>query len=377
VIIQDELTVNSIPATSTAAVFREVGKPLSLEKFPIPQLRGGEVLARILCATICGSDLHSYYGRRPSPKPSVLGHEMVAEIQAVGPEGARDFNGNPLKIGDRITWSMVWSCGRCFFCRHGLRPKCEKLMKFGHAELTPDWSLSGGMAEHCHLPGGTAIFRVPENVPDAVATPSNCATATVAAAFRHAGSVDGQCVVIHGAGMLGQTACAMASLGGAAHVVVIEPDPARREKALQFGATEAIDSGLAEAEILARIKKLTEDRGADVGLEFSGHPGAVELGIRLLRPGGRLILAGSTFPQRPLRIDGEDLVRRLIQLIGVYNYLPEDLESALRFLSESVDSFPFETLVGRRFPLTAVNEAMDYAERERPPRVALLPQHED
>jgi threonine dehydrogenase-like Zn-dependent dehydrogenase len=78
--------------TSLAAVFRVVGEPLTLERFPIPALAGSEALVRIRCATICGSDLHSYFGRRHSSMPSVLGHEMgsyalarLGELQARAP----------------------------------------------------------------------------------------------------------------------------------------------------------------------------------------------------------------------------------------------------------------------------------------------------
>ena len=94
--------------TSLAAVFTAVGEPLALREFPLPELRGSEILVRVRCTTICGSDLHSYFGRRHSPVPSVLGHEMVGEIADAGPRGALDFRGSPLKIGDRVTWSM---CG--------------------------------------------------------------------------------------------------------------------------------------------------------------------------------------------------------------------------------------------------------------------------
>lgn len=354
-------------------MFRAVREPLTLERFPIPELRGAEVLARIRCATICGSDLHSYFGRRHSPAPSILGHEIVGEIEAIGPAGGRDYRGSPLHIGDRVTWSMVWSCGDCFYCRHGLHPKCERLLKFGHEEITPGRALFGGMAQHCWLPEGTAIFRVPSNLPDAVASPANCATATVAAVFRNAGPVDDQAVVVHGAGMLGQTACAMAALGGAAQVIVLEPDARRRELALRFGATAAIDSALPKQNILERVKSLSAGRGADIGLELAGYPESIELGIELLRMGGRLVIAGATFPSRPVQLQGELLVRRLIRIAGVYNYSPEDLESALLFLERAVDRYPFRELVTHSFPLNEANAAMHCAETERPPRVMLVP----
>jgi alcohol dehydrogenase len=297
----------------------------------------------------------------------------VAELVAAGPAGVSDFRGRPLVLGDRVTWSMVWSCGECFYCQHGLRPKCERLLKFGHEKIIPGRALIGGMAEYCHLPERTAIFKVPQNVPDGVASPANCATSTVAAVFRNAGPCQGQTVVVHGAGMLGLTACAMAACSGAAQVIALEPDPQRRNLALNFGAHAVLDSTLPEEETRQRIYDLTEKRGADLGLEFSGYPEAIELGVRLLREGGRFVMAGATFPARPVQLLGEQLVRRLLQIIGVYNYQPEDLETALEFLASCQQRYPFAELVGKSFTLDEVNTAFDYAERRRPPRVAVIP----
>ena len=360
-------------STSLAAVFRAAGEPLRLERFPLPAPVGSEALVRVRCATICGSDLHSYFGRRHSPTPGILGHEIVGEIAAMGPDGARDYGGVPLRAGDRVTWSMVWSCGQCFYCRHGLRPKCERLMKFGHERISPGRVLIGGMAEYCHLPEGTAIFRVPASLPDAVASPANCATATVAAVLGNAGTVKDEVVVVHGAGMLGLTACAMADTMGAACVVVLEPDQRRRELALRFGAAVAIDSALPPADAAARIRELSAGRGADASLEFCGYPEAIETGIGFLRMGGRMVMAGATFPSRPVQLSADQLVRRMIRITGVYNYAPEDLERALAFLAGAVDRYPFEDLVGARYPLREVNAAMAFAESESPPRVALIP----
>lgn len=362
-----------LPQEGRVAVFRAVGAPLTVERHPVPKLHGAEVLVKISCATICGSDLHSYSGGRHCPTPCVLGHEMVGKIVATGPHGAFDFRGRPLQIGDRITWSMVWSCGQCFYCQHGLRSKCEKLMKFGHEELTPSRVFIGGMAEYCQLPEGTAIFRVPENVSDAVASPSNCATATVAATMRYAGSVADATVLVHGAGMLGQTACAMASMGDAKHVIVLEPDASRRASALRFGATLVLDGMGSPDEIRAAVLECTSGRGVDVAIELSGYPEAIETGLGLLRFGGHMILAGSTFTSRPVPILPEQVVRRLLRISGVYNYNPEDLETALEFLAQAQGRFPFAELVGKSFPLSEINAAFDFAQQQRPPRVAVIP----
>jgi alcohol dehydrogenase len=366
--------MSTLPNESKAAVFYRVGEPLVIERFPIPALAGREVLVRIRCATLCGSDLHSYFGRRPTPVPGILGHEMIGEIVGIGPDGATDYFGKRLAFGDRVTWSMVWSCGHCFFCRRGLGSKCERRRKFGHEAIEPGRrELFGGLAEYCHLPERTAIFRVPGSLSDAVASPANCATATVAAVLRRAGEIAGQSIVVHGAGMLGHTASAMATEAGARQVIVLEPSPPRRESARAFGATEVWDSSLPVEETLAQVQARTEDRGADVAIELSGVPEAVELGFRLLRPGGHLILVGSTFPSRPVPLSPEQIVRRMIQIVGVHNYEPEDLHAALEFLSRTHDRFPFQGLIHPIFPLDAVNAAFNYAERERPSRVAVIP----
>jgi threonine 3-dehydrogenase len=213
--------------TALAAVFRAPGQPLTIDAFPIPKIEPGQTLVRIRCATICGSDLHTHTGRRISPSPSVLGHEMVGDIVATD---------TSFQVGDRVTWSMVWSCGTCDNCLRGLHAKCHHLYKFGHAAITPTSHFSGGFAQYCLLPAGTEIFKIPANIPDPVASIANCATATVAATLRKAAPIKDQTIVILGAGMLGLNACAMANHLGAKEVFAIDTDPHRQALATHFGA---------------------------------------------------------------------------------------------------------------------------------------------
>src|SRR5262249_42304384 len=161
------------------------------------------------------------------------------------------------------TWSTIWSCGACYYCTRGLRPKCEHLMKFGHERIAAGRDLIGGLADHCILREGAGIFRVPPNVPDTVASPANCATATVAAVLRAAGGVESQTVVVYGAGMLGLTACAMASACGASNVIAIERDPGRAELPGRFGATIVLDGSAPADEIRQQVLDQTEGRGAE------------------------------------------------------------------------------------------------------------------
>jgi alcohol dehydrogenase len=233
--------------------------------------------------------------------------------------------------------------------------------------------LIGGFAEFCFLPERTAICRVPVNVPDEVASPANCATSTVAAVVRHAGSLAGANVVVYGAGMLGLTACAMAKQQRAAQVIAVETDPRRAELARRFGADQVLDGGAGKVDLALAVKNLTAGRGAEFVLEFTGVPEAMEAGFELLRFGGRFVMAGATFPARPIPLDAEQLVRRMIRMQGVYNYEAQDLKAALSFLSDAIARYPFAELVGQSFRLDEIQEAFDYAENVKPPRVALRP----
>jgi len=87
-----------------AAVFREALQPLEIRRFDVPDPKAGETLVRVTACTICGSDLHTYEGRRVAPAPSILGHEIIGRIESLGHGALRqDQNSLPLSPGDRVT----------------------------------------------------------------------------------------------------------------------------------------------------------------------------------------------------------------------------------------------------------------------------------
>src|SRR5262249_49193330 len=155
---------------------------------------------------------------------------------------------------------------------------------------------------------------------------------------------------------------------GASRIIAVDTNPARSQLASRFGASVALDAHTPADQIRDQILTITNGRGADILLDFSGVPDAIELGFPLLRFGGRMILAGSVLPSRPIQLAAEQIVRRLIQIAGVYNYQPEDLGTALDFLSRNVDCFPFHELIGPIFSLDQIQAAMNFAESSRPPR---------
>jgi putative phosphonate catabolism associated alcohol dehydrogenase len=353
-----------------AAIFTGPGKPLELREFPVPKPGRGEVLVDITCATICGSDQHTFHGRRTEPTPCVLGHEIVGRIVAFGPEAPRnDLAGSPLAPGDRVTWTLAASCGECFYCKKGLPQKCEHLFKYGHVAATPGREFTGGFAECCILRAGTGILRLPDDLSDALAAPANCATATVAASLRLAGPVEDATVVVMGCGVLGLNAIAMASAAGATKIIGCDISESRAESAMAFGATGFALPGA----VAAAAKDVSHGRGADVMLEFSGSSDAVAAGIATLRTGGTGVVAGTASPGKPVELAPEGLVRRMLTLKGLHNYAPGDLITAVDFLAANKTRYPFESFKGECHHLRDINAAFEAAGKSAGKRVSVCP----
>ena len=317
------------PRLTRAAIWR--GTSIGVEEVAVPAVVDGEVLVRVRLATVCGSDLHTVSGRRPSPCPSILGHESVGDVVAVGAGAA-------VSVGDRVIWSVTVGCGRCDRCRHGFTAKCRQVRKVGHEPFDGDWPLSGGYAEHVLLPRGTTVVAVPAAMSDAVAAPAACATATVMAAVEQAGDVADRRVLIVGAGMLGVTAAAACrQLGG--RVVIVDRHADRRVLAESFGATA--------------------DHGdpVDVAIDFTGSAEAVAAAFDRLDTGGTMVLAGSVTPGPALAVDPERVVRHWLTLRGVHNYEPRHLRRAVDFLHRTLDIYPWTSLVTEPLALADIESA--------------------
>lgn len=314
-----------------AAVWRG-GTDIAVESVTVPPLGPDDALVRVRLATVCGSDRHTVSGRRQQPCPSILGHETVGEIVALGTGQPRAVDGRPLRVGQRVIWSVTWPCGTCDRCLAGVTAKCRVVRKAGHEALDSDWGLSGGYAQHVLLPRGLPVAVVDDDLTDSVAAPASCATATVMAVLERAGNLAGRRVAVLGAGMLGLTAVAAAVCAGASAVTAVDPDAARRQLARRFGATAVRHSvGGTEA--------------SDILLEFSGVPDALEGGLAALDGQGIAVLAGSVTPNAAVAVDAESVVRRQLSILGVHNYEPRHLAAALTFLHRARERFPWHELV--------------------------------
>jgi threonine dehydrogenase-like Zn-dependent dehydrogenase len=158
----------------------------------------------------------------------------------------------------------------------------------------------------------------------------------------------------------------MAKFYGAKLVIVCDTNEKRLLKACVFGADQStLPAGLSDV-----VSNLTEGLGVDIIFELTGAPVAFENAFECIGIGGKIILVGSVFPSTPVGLPMEIVVRKLLSIVGVHNYVPEDLAKALDFLNQT-RHLPWESLVGKWFNLSDVDLAFQLAQSPEYYRVGI------
>ncbi len=357
------------------AVYDAPGRPFEIRRFPVRPPRPGEVLVKIRMSTICRSDIHSYLGHRPNPCPGVLGHEIIGTIVELGEGITHDMRGASLAAGDRITWSEYFIPGPNYYTEVlDLPQKSPGVEKYGHMAVTTDPHHHGGFGDYCYVLPQSWILRLPAELTDEEATPINCGVATMMCVTERAEIGMGDAVVVQGLGLLGLYGAAIAKARGARLVIGLDTVAARRELGTKFGVDHALDpAAMGEADLVRQVRALCKPEGADVVLEVCGNPDVIPAGIQFLRTGGRYVLGGVVNPDAFVRIDANQILRKLVTLRGVHNYHPRNLIEALDFVHANRKRFPFHDLVDGKYKLEEVGRAFKDAEERRVLRAAIVP----
>ena len=351
------------PVTSKAAVLVERGKPMEIRDVPIPRdLEPGGILVHNIVATICGTDVHFWEGSiaGDQPLPTILGHEMIGEIVVLGPGVAHDSIGQPLKIGDRITWSHG-NCGECYFCVVEREPTlCANRRSYMHGDCREYPHLVGGFSEYTYVFPTAGRLKIPDDVPDALAAASSCALRTVVAAFERAGPLqEHHTVVVQGAGPVGLFSAAKALAQGVARVFVIGSPAARLEVAKDWGAvTISLDEHRDAKDRLAIVRDATQGRGADLVVEASGAPVAFSEGIDLLRRGGRYLIIGQAHTES-ISFNPSAILYKQLTIIGSLSAHIHHYHRALEFLRHNAGRFDWSKILSNVYPLDDIMTAMD------------------
>ncbi|WP_291793530.1 2,3-butanediol dehydrogenase [Brevibacterium sp.] len=286
----------------------------------------GEVRIEVAWAGICGSDLHLFHNGpsypttptadQPQPRtgetlPVVLGHEFAGTVTALG-EGVTS-----LSVGDAVAVKANVPCGSCAACRAGLSNICRNSRGFGLS------GGGGGLSEFVTVPEANA-FPVGDLPLDQAAMIEPLAVSTHG--VRRSGAAAGDVALVGGAGPIGVlTAAALKAKG--VHVIISEPNPARRRAALDNGAAHRAVDPMTE-DLQAVVAEATNGDGVDVAFDCAGVVPVTHDLIAAIRPGGHLQIIA--IPSKPLDLDVQNEMHLTeITYAGMFGYLDEDYRDAI------------------------------------------------
>ncbi|MGY1724263.1 alcohol dehydrogenase catalytic domain-containing protein [Blastococcus sp. SYSU DS0533] len=250
-----------------------------METVPDPTIQEQtDVIVEITSSGVCGSDLHLIEVMAPFMSVGdVMGHEPMGIVREVG----RDVTA--VQPGDRVVVPFNISCGTCWMCAEGLQSQCETTQNreqgfgaslFGYTKLYGQ--VPGGQAEYLRVPfGNTLPIKVPDAPSDDRFVYLSDVLPTAWQAVQYAGIPQGGSVLVLGLGPIGDMSTRIAKHLGAGQVIASDVVPERLARARRNGIT-VIDS-TDQAEVVARVRDLTDGRGPDavidaVGMEAHGSP---------------------------------------------------------------------------------------------------------
>jgi threonine dehydrogenase-like Zn-dependent dehydrogenase len=362
------------------ARFDAPGQPFEIETVGLPEVAPGEILIRVTRTNICGSDLHAWHGTFATgglggQLPTVLGHEMVGVVEALGDGVTADSNGAPLEAGTRVVFPYFFACHRCRNCLMGRRNACLNLTMamLGRADQPPYFV--GGYGDYFLLPNAAVVYTVPDAVSDDIASGANCALSQVMYGLERADQQFGEIVVVQGAGALGLYAIAVAKARGASRVIAIDGVSERLELATAFGADAVIDinEAVTVKDRVKIVRTLTDGYGADVVVEVVGHPSAIDEGLKMLGQFGRYVEIGNINTGNTFEFDPSRFVFGNKTMVGVSLYDPAVLWRALMFLEQHQHALPLNRLAAASYSLDDINEAFASADSKQDVRASIIP----
>ena len=319
-------------------VARSVGvREVRVEDDPEPVAGDGEVVARVLACGVCGSDvLESWVAKKV---PTVLGHELCAEVVEVGAGIAG------VAVGDRVVVHHHAPCGECRRCRRGHETLCDR---FRTTRLHP-----GGFAERVRVPADLVEELLVLDGLDTERATFVEPLACVLRAFARCRLQPDESLLVVGTGTSGLLAVAAARARGVSQVFAREPRPERLERAVALGA------------------RPHGGERVDVAMVCTTKPAAIAAGFDALVPGGALCLYAPPDPGQPLDVDGHRLYVGEIDVCASYSAGPRDMRAALELIASGrIDPLP---LVTHRLPLAETGRALELARTGAAVKALVLP----
>ncbi|MEZ0352962.1 Zn-dependent alcohol dehydrogenase [Mycobacterium sp. pR1184] len=366
---------------SRAAILHDVGGPWSVEDFELDAPRAGEVLVEMAAAGMCHSDDHILSGDMSAPNemlrslglptmfPMIGGHEGSGVVREVGP-GVTEF-----VPGDHVVMSFVAVCGQCRWCASGMEYICD----MGAGVLTPGMPTDGTYRHHTadgkplgHLAkvgafskhtvvSTNSLVKIEPHLPLVPSALLSCAIPTGFGSVANRSNMrPGDTVVVIGVGGIGTGAIQGARVGGAAHIVAVDPVEFKQKSALQFGATHTAASAV---EAMDLVRELSYGVMADAVVVSPSliTPDDVRDAVRLTRKGGTCVLTGMTSQlTSSVKIDLQDFILSNKSLAGTVFGSCNPKADVFRLARlYQTGRLLLDEMITRRYHLDDINNAYD------------------
>lgn len=348
-----------------AAVLRQTGAPLCIERIEIEQPHSDEVLVRVRATGICHTDLEVIRGQVSCPLPAVLGHETAGVVEAIGAGVTH------VRKGDHVVLSWNPHCGHCFYCDDGQPILCEEYTalqtkgttfdgttRLSHgADAIHQLMFLGGFAEYCVVPK-QSVVRITPDIPFDRACLIGCGVMTgFGAATRVAQVKYGTSVAIFGCGAVGLSAVQGARMSGAASVIAVDLDDKKLNLAMSLGATYAVNATREEAADV--IKKVTGGRGADYVFEAAGNAQAFRATLESVRPGGQVVWLGKLPLNQEISFRWGSLMKEKQIIRSSYGGARAQSDFVALALSYLEGALKLDELITRRISLDEINDGFE------------------
>ncbi|CAG4935932.1 unnamed protein product [Colias eurytheme] len=355
---------------------------LRIENHPVPTINDNEVLIKVACVGICGSDLKIYStgrcGLEVITEPLVIGHEGAGVVAQVG------ANVTTLKPGDRVAIEPTQPCRSCEFCRAGRYNLCDKPQycstNSAHGNLCTYYK---HVADFCHKWWWTALrleckpltlqkstdstggglddflrlLRL--GIPDNVSMEEAAAVQPLAIAIHactRAGVKLGSNIVIFGAGPIGVLCAMTAKAMGAAKILMTDVVESRLETARQLGVDYTLMvKGLSDQEVVDKILEIM-GTNPNISIDACGFATAQRVALMVTRTGGTVLVVG--IGEEMVQVPLSGALLREVNIIGAYRLL-NSYPSALAAVSTG--RLDLKSFITHHYPLNEAKEAFELA----------------
>ena len=336
---------------------------LRVEEVPIPEIGNGDVLVKVISASICGTDLRILHGNHRMYPPGTVripGHEVVGMLAGPVTESAG------YSTDQRVFCAPNTGCGHCLQCISGNNNLCAHYDAIG---VTSD----GGFAEYVRIPANSVrqgnVIPVSASVDSAVAAllePFAC----VVRGQNALHIAPGETVLVMGAGPIGVMHTKLAKARGAGRVIVSEPSPERAIQARRMGADLVVDP--MSEDLKQVLWEETEGRGADVIIVAAPAHAAQESALELAAISGRInFFGGLPKGHSTVAIDSNLIHYKELVITATTACSTADCWQASQIVNSGL--VDLSDIVSQRFPLSDAVAAFAAAEDRKVLKVVLQP----